>query len=162
MAREQRGASYSVVTIKTMLVPDVWYAKESKCCRWSHNPFTHNPFTHKHFCTQTILHTGPFAHNDFYTEALLHTDVFTHRRFDTQTLLRTNTLNADAFTHKHFYIKAIVHRPFDRTNQTSKKTSVLDTRTSFRAKGLPSDQPNSQKPSAFDTRFVPKGCRRRM
>ena len=113
--------------------------KKSKCCRWSHNPFTHNPFTHKHFCTQTILHTGPFAHNDFYTEALLHTDVFTHRRFDTQTLLRTNTLNADAFTHKHFYIKAIVQAdPLTGPTKLAKKPQFW----------------------TLEPHFVRKGCRR--
>ena len=163
MAREQRGASYSVVTIKTMLVQDVWYAKEKQMLQM----ITQSFYTQS-FYTQTLLHTDDFTHRPFRTQRLLHRSTFTHRRSYTQTLWHT-----DPFTHKHFkrrrvYTQTLLHksnctrRPFDRTNQTHKKTSVLDTRTSFRAKGLPSDEPNSQKPSVFDTRFVPKGCRRRM
>ena len=127
-----------------------------------------NTFTHKHFYTQTSLHTGPFAHDNFYAETLL-----THRRLYTQTLLRTNTLNADAFTHKHFYTQALAHadplpgpnkleknpqlwtlkhhfvrKGCRRTNPTE-KPSFFDTRTSFRAKGLPPDKPKSQKTLSF-------------
>ena len=96
--------------------------------------YTQKLFTHRHFHTHRSFYTDAFTHRSFYTQKLLHTEAFTHRSFYTQTLLHT-----DAFT----------HRPFNRTNQTRKKPSVLDTRTLFRAKGLPPDQPNS--PNTFSS-----------
>ena len=59
------------------------------------------------------------------------------KHFDAQMLLHTN-----AFTHKRFYAQTLWDTP---TSKTHKKNSVFDTRTSFRAKRLPPDQPNSQK-----------------
>ena len=91
-------------------------------------------FTHTHLYTETLLRTNAFTHQRFYkdvcTYTLLHTNSFTHKHFYTQLFYTQTLLHTNPFTHNDFY-----------------------TRTSFRAKGLPPDHPNSQKRnSVFDTR----------
>ena len=124
-----------------------------------------NTFTHKRFFTRTLLHTKAFTHkhaftHNPFTHRRSYTQTFTHRRFYTQTLLHT-----DAFTHQRFYkhvctqtrlhrgCKIAISPEFLTLNlisceraaagptQLAKKLSVFDTRTLFRAKGLP---PKSQ------------------
>ena len=118
------------------------------------------------FYTQTLLHTEAW-HRCFYTQALVL--VHTHRRSYTQKLLHTDAFHTEAFTHRRFYTQkllrteAFTHRCF--YTQTLLYTEPLTgptTRTSFRAKGLPLDQPKSQKKHQFLTLepyFVRKGCR---
>ena len=125
---------------------------------------------------KTFLHTNMFIHTNMpHTPVILHTDslphwhfytiVFTLKHCYTQTLLHTDALtqtllHRESFTHKHFkrgrfYRQSLLHtstctrRHFTRTNQTRKKPSVFDTQTSFRSKGLPPDQPKSQKIISF-------------
>ena len=138
MAREQRGASYSVVTIKTMLVQDVLYAKEKQMLQM----ITQSFYTQS-FYTQTLLHTDDFTHRPFRTQRLLHRSTFTHRRFYTQTLWHT-----DPFTHKHFkrrrvYTQTLLHK--------SNCTDPLTGPTKL-----------AKKPQfwTLEPHFVRKGCRR--
>ena len=129
--------------------------------------FTHKHFIHKHICTQTLLHTNSFTHKhhkhfytqSFYTQTLLHADAFTHRPFHTQTNLHTI-----AFTHKNVYTQTLytqtllhtntfTHNPCTHT-QTLLHTNPFAhtdfyTQTSFRAKRLPPDPPNSPKTFSF-------------
>ena len=98
---------------------------------------------HQHFYTQSLFRTNTVTRKHFYTQTLL------HKRFHTATLLHTNTLNANTFTQNHFYIQALVHAdPLPEPTKLA-KTSVFDTQTSFRAKRLPPDQPNSQETLSF-------------
>ena len=136
-------------------------------------------FAHKLFYTQSLLHTRMFTQKRLYAKTPLHTNAFTHQRFYkqvyTQTLLHTNsftpllhtqtplshtptsTLERKDRGHPNIAILPqfltlephFVRKGCRRTNQTRKKRSVLDTRTSFHAKGLPPDQPNSQKTLSF-------------
>ena len=129
--------------------------------------FTHKHFIRKHVCTQTLLHTNSFTHKhhkhfytqSFYTQTLLHADAFTHRPFHTQTNLHTI-----AFTHKNVYTQTLytqtllhtntfTHNPCTHT-QTLLHTNPFAhtdfyTQTSFRAKRLPPDPPNSPKTFSF-------------
>ena len=134
-------------------------------------------FLHRSFYTWKFLHTEPFAHRTFYTQTLLHTEAFTQTRlhtnaftqpFYTQPFLHTNT-----FAHRHstgsqktiscrghFKIANsqqfltpephFVRKGCRRTNQSRKKPSAFDDRTSFRAKWLPRKRQIRNFTSVFD------------
>ena len=120
--------------------------------------------THRCFYTQILPHTEAFTQRHFYTHTLLHADPFTHRRFYTQTLLRANPFTHKSF-HPSFSHSTIIscervarklaklqlYYTFGNQNVYESEqsaanamlpckknhfTSVLDGRTSFRAKGL--------------------------
>ena len=103
--------------------------------------------------TQTHTHKPTHTHRNSYTQKPVYTDAFTqqllHKRFYTQKLIHRNfytqkVLQTGAFIHKHFYTQTLVH-----TDAFAHKSSVFDTRTSFRAKGLPPNQPNSPKTNSL-------------
>ena len=113
------------------------------------------PFTHRRFYTQKLLHR-PVSTQTLLHTTLLHTTLFTHKHFCTQTLHRI-AKNHQFFTlEPHFVWKGccghfkiansqqfltlephFVRKGCRRTNQSRKKPSAFDDRTSFRAKWLP-------------------------
>ena len=83
---------------------------------------------------------------------LLHTAAaFTHRPF-THKRLPPRIQNFAILSQRLTLEPHFVRKGCRRTNQTRKKPSVFDTRTSFRAKGLPPKRQNRDFTSAFDTR----------
>ena len=137
MARERRGASSSVVSIKTIYYKTIFlqmYYRQTRRVVSRHDHVLQdnslhrilhiicqiavtqkkllhtNDFTHRRFHTQKLLHT-----KTFYTQTLLHTEAFTHTSFYTQTLLHTDTfthrsfLHTDTFTHRRFYTQKLLH-----------------------------------------------------
>ena len=110
-------------------------------------------FTHRSFYTQTLLHTDPFTHRPFYTQTLLHTDAFTHRCLHTQLKSQfylsfwhsnlvlcvkgsSGTLEIAILPQFLTLEPRFVREGFIRHTWNRNFTSVFDTRTSFRAKGL--------------------------
>ena len=145
---------------------------------------------HRCFYTQMLPHTEAFTQRHFYTHTLLHADPFTHRRFYTQTLLRANPFTHKSF-HPSFSHSTIIscervarklaklqfYYTFGNQNVYESEqsaanamlpckknhfTSVLDGRTSFRAKGLRRTRENRNFASVFDDRtsFRAKGLSR--
>ena len=133
MARERRGASSFVVSIKTIYYTTIYWRcfigrrkeqyqdhilQDNSLHRILRIAFTHrtfytlhtDAFTQRHFCTQKLLHTRTralFTHRLLYSQTLLHTEPFTHRThrsfYTPPTLIHT-----DAFTHKNVF----THRRF--------------------------------------------------
>ena len=114
MARERRGASSFVVSIKTIYYTTIYWR-----CFIGRREEQYQDHILQDNSLHRILRIA-FTHRTFYTQKLLHTDAFTHRSFYTQTLLHT-----DAFTHNHFLTHRLLHPNFascDRVAADTKKS----------------------------------------
>ena len=106
--------------------------------------YTETLRTHKRFYIVTLLHTNActqkhFLHtNVFYTLTLSNasTTTFPRKRFYRRTLLHTDAFTIVFLTLDLTFVSC-QKRGCCRANQTRKKPSVFDTRTSFRAKRWP-------------------------
>ena len=117
MARERRGASSFVVSIKTIYYTTIYWR-----CFIGRREEQYQDHILQDNSLHRILRIA-FTHRTFYTQKLLHTDAFTHRRFYTQTLLHTEAFthtHTGSFTHRLLYSQTLLHTdPFTHRTHRS-------------------------------------------